>query len=145
MSNAPWENLNVNINDFTTSEWSFLESRFIKLGTPGFTQVVLPVKAPHMVGHDLTENVKFDLYRGEDGQLLCVYGTYIKAGVQKPFILMVHPDYQRQGIATIVLDHSREEFVFEKGYEYNLNEGLNNVNTTQAAASWAKKYIENIK
>jgi GNAT superfamily N-acetyltransferase len=146
MSNTdkPWEKLNINVNDFTNDEWGFLERRFDKLGTPGFTELIIPVKAPHMLGHALEVDAKVDLYRGEDGQLLCVYISYVENNVVKPFMLIVHPDYQRQGIATMVINHSREEFAFEQGHEYNISEGLTNINTTTAAATWAKKYIENL-
>lgn len=139
--------LKLNVNDSVTLDWNYLENRFGKLGTPGFTQLITPIRAPHMLGHTLEVDAKVDLYRGEDGQLLCVYISYVENNVVKPFILIVHANYQRQGIATMVIDHSREQFAFEKGYEYNLNEGLDSLNAmhpTQAIENWVNKYINNI-
>lgn len=139
--------LNLNINDSVTLDWNSLENRFDKLGTPGFTQLIIPIRAPHMLKHTLEVDAKVDLYRAEDGQLLCVYISYVENDVVKPFILIVHPDYQRQGIATMVINRSREQFAFEKGYEYNLDKGLNSLNDmrpTQAIENWVNKYIKNI-
>ena len=138
----PWENLDTNIQDFTFAEWAFLESRFGEFGEPGFSKQTTPATAPHLFGHEDSVDVNIDLYRGEDGLLLCVYGSYIKDGVQKPFMLNVHPDYQNMGIASKVLDYSREEFLNERGYEYDFNEGLLGVKSTAAGAGWAQKYIE---
>ena len=137
----PWENLDTNIQNFTFAEWAFLESRFGEFGEPGFSKQTTPATAPHLFGHEDSVDINLYLYRGEDGLLLCVYGSYIKDGVQKPFMLNVHPDYQNMGIASKVLDYSREEFLNERGYEYDFNEGLLGVKSTPALASFAQKYL----
>lgn len=139
--------LNIKVSQSATLDWDSLERRFIKVGNPGFSQIIMPIKAPHLFGHDLDQDVKVDLYRGEDGQLLCIYISYIENKIVKPFILIVHPDHQRQGIATMVINHSREQFALEHGHEYNLSEGLSSLNDmrpSQAIANWLNKYIENI-
>ena len=139
--------INIIVNESVTLDWDVLEHRFGKMGTPGFTKLEFPLKAPHMIKNSLEVNAKADLYRKEDGQLVCVYISYIEDGVVKPFVLMVHPDYQRQGIATMVINNSREQFASEQRREYNLEQGLSNLNDmrpSQAIANWLNKYIENI-
>jgi GNAT superfamily N-acetyltransferase len=139
--------INLKVNESATLDWNSLETRFIKVGNPGFSQIIMPIKAPHLFKHNLDQDVKVDLYRGEDGQLLCIYISYVKNGVVKPFMLIVHPEHQRQGIATMVINHSREQFVLEHGHEYNISEGLNDIDDmplSQAVVNWLNKYIENI-
>jgi hypothetical protein len=47
----------------------------------------------------------------------------------------------------MVINHSREQFVLEHGHEYNISEGLNDIDDmplSQAVVNWLNKYIENI-
>lgn len=139
--------INLEVHESANLNWSDLEGRFSKFGVPGFSQTTMLIRAPHMLGHNLEQDVKVDLYRGNDGQLLCIYISYVENEIVKPFILIVHPDHQRQGIATMVINHSREQYAAEKGHQYNIEEGLININDmrpSQAIANWLNKYIENI-
>lgn len=138
----PWENLDTNIQDFTFAEWSFLESRFGEFGEPGFSKQTTLATAPHLFGHEDSVDVNILLYRGEDGLLLCVYGSYVKSGVKKPFMLTVHPDYQKMGIASKVLDYEMNDFKNERGYDYDFSDGLLGVKSTEAGAIWARRFIE---
>jgi|LakMenEpi03Aug12_release.lakeMendotaPanAssembly.Ray.scaffolds.fasta_scaffold446512_3 GNAT superfamily N-acetyltransferase len=138
----PWENLDTNVQDFTFAEWSFLEYRFGEFGEPGFSKQTIPAAAPHLFGHENSVDVNILLYRGEDGLLLCVYGSHVNDGVKKPFMLNVHPDYQKMGIASKVLDYEMDDFKSERGHDYDFNEGLLEVKSTEAGAIWARRFIE---
>ena len=141
-ADKPWENLDTNIQDFTFAEWAFLESRFGEFGEPGFSRQNLAAQAKHLFGHEEQDNVNILLYRGDDGMLLCVYGSHVKSGVKKPFMLTVHPDFQKMGIASKVLDYEMDDFKNERGYDYDFSDGLMGVKSTEAGAIWARRFIE---
>ena len=140
--NQPWMNLNTNVQDFTFDEWAFMESRFGEFGEPGFSRQNTFAQAAHLFGDDGVVDVNILLYRGEDGLLLCVYGSHVKDGVKKPFMLNVHPDYQKMGIASKVLDYEMDDFKSERGYDYDFSDGLLGVKSTEAGAIWARRFIE---
>lgn len=133
------------VSDFVPLEENFLkawwhhEQRFGEFGTPGFTKTTNKIKHSSFFGHDEEVDGTVYLYRGEDGTLKCVYIYYMQDGQPKPFILDVHPDYQRQGIATMVINESLKDF--GPGYDY-VNQ-LKDLQLTLASANWANKFVKN--
>jgi GNAT superfamily N-acetyltransferase len=116
------ENLNITVNeseDFAILEWPFLERRFDKVGTPGFTQVVSPVKAPHIFKQDSPVDVIFTTYRDENGLLIGVHGFYYdKSNIRHPLIITVHPDHRGKGIATQLALYLEQQFIAQEGHKY---------------------------
>lgn len=127
---------------FTT--WSFFEGKFGEFGTPGFSEQILPARFPHIFGHNNEINVKTTLYRGEDGQLLCVVARYLNEenNIEKPFIFDVHPDYQRQGIGTKVADYILGQIENEHGADFDYPTSWANIDITLASANFANKYVK---
>lgn len=124
-------------------EWAFFEQKFGEFGNPGFSEQILPGRFPGIIGHNNEVNIRFTLYRGEDGQLLCVHGCYIEDGIQKPFIFHVHPDCQRQGIGTTVANYIISRFEQENNSEFTYEQSWRNVVYTQPSANFANKYAKN--
>lgn len=146
--NLSWENLVPNLEQTQESffsTWAFFEGRFGEFGTPGFSKQTLPVRYPSIFGHNDEVNVKFTLYRGEEGQLLCVSGRYFNEAnnIEKPFYLGVHPDYQRQGIATMVADYVIAEIEEENQTKLDYKKSWQNIDLTLASANFANKYVRN--
>lgn len=147
MSNAsaPWQEVSSSIERTEENffqEWFSLEQKFGEFGTPGFSEQTLPARFPGIFGHNNTVNVRFTLYRGEDGLLLCVHGCYIEDGIQKPFIFNVHPDHQRQGIGTMVANYIITRFEEEKNSEFNYEDSWRNVTYTEPSANFVNKYAK---
>jgi len=55
-------------------------------------------------------------------------------------MLDVHPDYQRQGVATMVVNESLIDF----GDNYDFETQLRDLNITISSANFANKFIKNI-
>jgi GNAT superfamily N-acetyltransferase len=126
MSNTNQNNhikdLNINVNesnDFAILEWPFLERRFDKVGTPGFTQVTSPVKAPHIFKKDSSVDVIFTLYRNEEGLLLGVHGFYYdESNIRHPLMITVHPEHRGKGIGTQIALYLEQQFIAQEGSKY---------------------------
>jgi len=124
-------------------EWASFEQKFGEFGSPGFSEQIFPARFPGIFGHNDQVNVRFTLYRAEDGLLLCVHGCYIEDGIQKPFIFNVHPDYQRQGIGTMVADYIIQRYKDENQSDFTYKESWQNVKYTDPSANFANKYAKN--
>ena len=143
------ENINTWIDlvsDFEPTEenffkaWTAHERGFGEFGPSGFTKSSMTIKYPHFFGHDEHVDATVYLYRSEDGALKCVYIYYMKDGQPKPFTLDVHPDYQRQGIATLVVNESLKDF----GDGFNFDSQVRDLFLTVASANWANKFVKNV-
>jgi GNAT superfamily N-acetyltransferase len=142
MSSTDWETITANLDtteDVWLQWWFNMEQKWGELGTPGISRISSPVRWERIFGHNEMEPVEWYLYRGEDGRLLGVYAYYIKDGQPKPVILNVHPDNQRQGIATQLIDKSLEDF----GDGYNFKQQTRDMDLTEASANFGNKYAQN--
>jgi len=142
-SDTPWTEMLATISEQGFEQWAFFENRFGEYGEPGFTHGVFPAIAPHITGTSSQVDVGIYFYRGEDGALVGLYAWYEGDGVEKPFFLYVHPDHQRMGVATKLIDYRRARYVEEKGQEYNFADGMTGLKVTAAAAAFGEKYAKN--
>lgn len=142
-----WQNVSPTIEQTQEnffSEWAGIENRFGEFGQPGFSEQVKTVhNFPQIFGHSNPVDVRFTLFRGEDGLLLCIHGCYIEDGIQKPFIFNVHPDHQRQGIGTMVADYIIARYQAENGRPFAYKESWGEVTYTLPSANFANKYATN--
>ena len=120
--------------------WLTHERGFGEFGPPGFTKSSMTITYPSFFGQDGPVDATVYLYRGEDGALRCVYIYYIKDGQPKPFTLDVHPDYQRQGIATMVINEVLKDF----GPGYNYESQGAGLQLSPASANWVNKFMKNM-
>lgn len=128
-------------------EWATFEYKFGEFGVSGFTEQTLPVKTKGIFGHDDQVDVRFTLYRNEDGKLLFVHGCYIDENdnnIQKPFIWNVHPDYQRQGLATMMATYVIERYERENETEFTYDQSISGAKFNLASANFANKFISNV-
>jgi GNAT superfamily N-acetyltransferase len=139
-----WEDVSPGRDDLGFQDWLTWETAFGEFGEPGYSEKVVGIGAAHIFGHTSHVDVRFTLLRNYDGLLVCVHGCYIDNDIQKPFALLVHPDHQRQGIGTMVMDYVRERFEVERGHEFTYEESLRNNEFTTSTAAFANKYIKNI-
>jgi GNAT superfamily N-acetyltransferase len=145
--NSSWENVTPSYEQTEENffqEWAFFEQKFGEFGEPGFSEQTLPARFPGIFGHNDSVDVRFTLYRGEGGELLGVHGCYIDNGIQKPFIINVHPDHQRQGIGTLMADYIIARYKDENNSEFTYEESWRNVIYTQPSANFANKYATNV-
>jgi len=142
--NTIWQDITppmIDIDHF--HDWLELEKFFDEIGEPGISQVVKVLSQPNK-----SKTVTFTLYRGEDGQLLGVFGLYPDDDMQKVFINMVHPDHVRTGIATRIADFVTTQFKELTGREFDHSQSWGSVAMSPAGAafgnSYAKKQYNNI-
>lgn len=148
IENSSLQNLVSNIERSQESffnTWAFFEGKFGEFGVPGFTEQILPARFPHIFGHNNEINVNITLYRGEQGELLCVVGYYFdeRDQIEKPFIFDVHPDHQRQGIGTHVAKHVIAELEIKTGKKLDYEKSWKNIDLTLPSANFGNKYIKN--
>jgi GNAT superfamily N-acetyltransferase len=138
-----WTDLSSNITptqDQLFQRWSIHEQRWGETGTPGITKTKTSITSVATFGHtNPVEGIVY-LYRNEEGLLLCVYVYYIHNNQPKPWMLDVHPDYQRQGVATMVVNESLVDF----GGNYDFENQLRDLDITISSANFANKFIKNI-
>lgn len=145
--NNTWENVSPSIEQTQEnffSEWAGIERKFGEFGAPGYSEQTITVRNfAAIFGHSDPVDVRFTLYRGEDGLLLCIHGCYLENGIQKPFIYNVHPDYQRQGIGTMVANYIIARYEQEFGKPFSYTDSWQNVTYTLPSANFANKYATN--
>jgi GNAT superfamily N-acetyltransferase len=117
-----WQDVTGTHKELDLSDWAFMENRWGEFGEPGFTQMTLPMTAPHMTGVEGAVDSHWTFYRGDDGALLGVHARHIVDGVFKPIFIMVHPDHQRQGIGTKIADYITSKHLEETGTQFPYNE-----------------------
>ena len=145
--NSAWENVSPSIEQTQEnffSEWSGIERKFGEFGAPGYSEQTITVRNfAAIFGHSDPVDVRFTLYRGEDGLLLCIHGCYLENGIQKPFIYNVHPDQQRQGIGTTVAQYIIARYEQEFGKPFSYTDSWQSVTYTLPSANFANKYATN--
>ena len=124
--------------------WDKFERKFGEFGTAGFTEQTHPAKS-NLFGHHNYVDVRYTLYRNDSGKLLFIHGCYIdENGLQKPFIWNVHPDYQRQGLATMMADYVIERYKNENNSDYTYEQSLRDTKYNEASANFTNKYVKNV-
>lgn len=102
--------------------WDKFERKFGELGTPGFTEQTHSAKST-LFGHNNNVDIRYTLYRNEEGKLLFISGRYYdESNIRHPFVYMVHPDHQRQGLGTKMAVYLEEQFIAEEGHKYGFTE-----------------------
>lgn len=146
--NNTWENVSPSIEQTQEnffSEWAGIERKFGEFGAPGYSEQTITVRNfAAIFGHSDPVDVRFTLYRGEDGLLLCIHGCYLENGIQKPFVYSVHPDHQRQGIGTTVAQYIIARYEQEFGKPFSYTDSWQNVTYTLPSANFVNKYTANV-
>ena len=145
--NPAWQDLSSNLERSEESffnTWNHFETKFGEFGTSGFSDRTDKARFPTIFGHNNEIDVRVTLYRGEDGKLLCVAATYLdeRTNIQKPFIFDVHPDHQRQGIGTMVVDYILQQIENEYGTDFDYSKSWENIHLTEPSANFANKYVQ---
>ena len=142
MTQGNWTNLTPSIEIDYFADWLTCENILKEFGEPGFSNVVRVLSWPSI--SDSPISIEFTCSRGEDGKLLGIAAHYTMDGIQKPFLFMVHPDHQRTGIGTKLIDHVAAEYASRNGHEYLYEQSWGDVEVSESAANWANKYVPSV-
>ena len=80
------------------------------------------------------------MFRDDAGALICFCASYIVDGLQKPWLLMTHPDYQRQGYGTRLADYITNQRAEEISDAFPFAQAWGDVAMTASSAAFANKY-----
>jgi GNAT superfamily N-acetyltransferase len=139
-NNNVWEDVSPNMEFDHFGDWINLEN-FLKeyKQEEQFTQNTFNMMHPEIIPGEKVP-VTFTSYRGDDGQLLGVHAFFTnKDGVRKPFVLVVHPDHQRQGIGTKIADFIINQYEETHKTEFDYKSIWGDVRTTESAAMFVNK------
>jgi ribosomal protein S18 acetylase RimI-like enzyme len=136
-----WENLIPSIEIDYFQDWLTMENFLGEFGEPGFSNVTKNIRWPS-INPDSPLPIVFTCYRGDDGQLLGIFANYMMEGIQKPFLIIVHPDHQRTGIGSMLADYVVDEFESSNGHDYLFKESWGDAKISESCANWANKYVK---
>jgi len=120
--NSVWEPKVPTEPDNNFNDWLNWENRFGEYGEPGYERLTLPAKVPKVFGSDSPVDLIFTLLRDDDGLLIGVHASYFDTdGIRHPFLMTVHPDHRRKGIATQIALYLEEEFVANEAHKYGMS------------------------
>ena len=148
-NNKTWVPLTANValtEEQVFEEWHAFERRFGEYGAPGFSELYTHSSFPSINTVDKSANIRWTLYRGDDGNLLGFYGCYInKDGVEQAFDITVHPDHQRQGIGTKIAKYNIERYERETGLKVDYEQSVPSTNlATESGVQFANKLVQNV-
>ena len=139
-----WSDFAANIDSFSMEFWEFAENNWGVIGDPGFSETTASIVAPHILEKNFPVNVRFTLFRNEEGKLITLHGCYIDdSGEQRPFVLVVHPDYQRAGMGSMMIDFIMTRYMNERGYYFDPHVSVKDTLLTAPVASFVNKYFKN--
>lgn len=148
-SKKTWTKLTANIElseEQFFNEWFALETKFGEYGPPGITETYTNSRFPSINTIDNTADIRWTLYRAEDGKLVGLYGCYMnRDNLEQAFNIMIHPDYQRQGIATRIIEHNIERHKREQGKQVDFEKVIPQTNrVTGPGVEFANKLVQNV-
>jgi GNAT superfamily N-acetyltransferase len=115
----------------------------VDLSNKGYSQRIKQVRSPKWGNSETIKPVRYTLFRDDNGYLICVHAGYVdESGVQHPWFIVTHPNYQRQGYATRLADFviSQREEEIKKDFPYQ--DAWVNIEMTPASAGFANKYAK---
>lgn len=145
--NRVWNDLTGTHPDLSLGDWATMENRWGEFGEPGFAQITHSFTSPPLTGVEGAVDATWSFSRGDDGALLAVYVHHMVSGVHTPIFFVTHPDHQRQGIGTRLIDYVFAKHKEEHGTEINYEESYATMAPsfhTTANANFTNKYIKNI-
>ena len=146
-NNRVWNDLTGIHPELSFGDWALMETKWGEFGEPGFTQTTIPFRGDKLTGMEGSVDATWSLYRGEDGALLAVYIHHVVNGVHTPIFFVVHPDYQREGIGTMLINYMIATYEEEHGTEFSYDESWGTMKPsfhTEASGNFANKYVKNI-
>jgi hypothetical protein len=109
----------------------------------GYSQRAKEVRSPKWGNSETIKPVRFTLFRDDNGYLICLHAGYAdETGVQRPWFIITHPNYQRQGYATRLADFIISQREEEIGQGFPYQDAWTNIEMTPASAGFANKYAK---
>lgn len=139
-----WTDIIGTLDDEPVDTWNSLEQALgaIDLEAIGYSYKTTPIKSVAFnEGNDYV-NMRFYMFRDDEGALICFCASYIVDGLQKPWLIMTHPDYQRQGYGTRLADYITNHRAEETASSFQYTQAWGDVTMTASSASFANKYAK---
>lgn len=115
----------------------------IDLNDKGYSQRIKEVRSPKWGNSETIKSVRYTLFRDDNGYLICLHAGYVdETGVQRPWFIVTHPNYQRQGYATRLADFITSQREEEIGQGFPYQDAWTNIEMTPASAGFANKYAK---
>lgn len=125
-----------------TITWGYQVQAFgeIDLTKVGYSQQSRSVVSTHFGDGQTQVDVRFTLFRNEDGLLISLVASYLEGDVQKAWYLLTHPDHLRQGHATRLADYVIAQREQEIGEDFPYAAAWGDIPMSNASASFVNKY-----
>ena len=137
-----WSDVIATLNDEPVATWNALEAALgaVDLEAKGYSQQTRLVRAFVFNEGKDEINMRFSLFRNDEGVLICFHASYIVDGLQKPWLFMTNPDYQRQGHGTRLAEYIINQRSEEISDAFPYAQAWGDVTMTASSASFANKY-----
>jgi len=145
-TNEAWSDIVPVVNEeLVTTLWNDMVNLFgeIDVNNKGYSQQTKETRSSKWGSPETIKPVRYTLFRDDNGYLICLHAGYIdETGVQHPWFIITHPNYQRQGYATRLADFitSQREEEINKSFPYK--DAWGNIEMTPASAAFANKYAK---
>jgi GNAT superfamily N-acetyltransferase len=139
-----WSDVVPVLDDEPVESWNTFKTVFgeIDLTAIGYSQQPRTIRAAVFNEGKDEINMRFSLFRNDEGVLICVHASYIVDGIQKPYLLLTHPDYQRQGYGTRLAEYVVNQRSEEISDAFPYAQAWGDVTMTSASASFANKFAK---
>lgn len=137
-----WTDITATLNDEPVETWNSLEAALgaVDLEAKGYSNKTTPIRSFVFNEGKDDVNMRFYMFRDDAGALICFCASYIVDGLQKPWLLMTHPDYQRQGYGTRLTDYITNHRAEETAGSFQYAQAWGDVAMTASSAAFANKY-----
>ena len=145
-TNDAWSDIAPIVSEeLVTTLWDDMVNLFgeIDLNNKGYSQRIKEVRSPKWGNSETIKPVRYTLFRDDNGYLICLHAGYVDENdVQRPWFIITHPNYQRQGYATRLADFIISQREEEIGQGFPYQDAWTNIEMTPASAGFANKYAK---
>ena len=143
MSEDNWQDISPSAEFDHFADWLSVENFLGEFGEPGFHKMVRSFIVPSInPGKEMPFN--FNMLRNDDGLLVGVVVNYMMNGVRKPWVVMTHPDHQRQGVMTRLASLIVADYEQEYQRPFSFSDSWADAETTESVANFANKFVKNV-
>ena len=144
-SESVWQELTGTHPELELQDWATINTIHGESEEPGITQKIIQLRGlSDLTGTEDSIQAVWTLYYGVDRGLQGAYLSHVVDEIHKPIFLIIHPDHQREGLATKIIDYIVSKYEEEHGVEFPHNESWGTMVPsflTAATANFANKYV----
>ena len=143
MSDNNWQDISPNAEFDHFADWLTMENLVGEYGEPGFSKMVREFIWPS-INPGYAMPFTFNMLRNDDGLLIGLVVNYMMNGVRKPWVVMTHPDHQRQGVMTRLGNFIVADYEQEYQRQFSFSDSWSDAETTESAANFANKFAKKV-